>query len=69
MYRLGNIDFGELKEADYSMYNDFDLIKEEIDATEFGSDSVYHRTIFYRLSDGVSFEQDKNDSLLEVIKH
>ena len=69
MYRLGDIDFGELKGADYSIYNDFDLIKEEIDATEFESDSVYHRTIFYRLSDGVSFEQEKNDSLLEVIKH
>ena len=69
MYRLGNIGFGELKEADYSIYNDFDLIKEEIDATEFECDSIYHRTIFYRLSDGVSFEQEKNDSLLEVIKH
>lgn len=69
MYRLRDIDFGELKRADYSMYNDFDLIKEEIDATEFESDSVYHRTIFYRLSDGVSFEQEKNDSLWEVIKH
>ena len=69
MYRLGDIDFGELKRADYSMYNDFDLIKEEIDATEFESDSVYHRTILYRLSDGVSFEQEKNDSLWEVIKH
>ena len=69
MYRLGNIGFGELKGADYSIYNDFDLIKEEIDATEFESDSVYHRIIFYRLSDGVSFKQDKNDSLMEVIKH
>ena len=69
MYRLMDTGFGELKKADYSMYKDFDLIKEEIDATEFESDSVYHRTIFYRLSDGVSFEQEKNDSLLEVIKH
>ena len=69
MYRLGNIGFGDLKGADYSMYKDFDLIKEEIDATEFESDSVYHRTIFYRLSDGVSFEQEKNDSLMKVIKH
>ena len=69
MYRLKDTGFGELKKADYSMYKDFDLIKEEIDATEFESDSVYHRTIFYRLSDGVSFEQEKNDSLLEVIKH
>ena len=68
MYRLMDTGFGELKKADYSMYKDFDLIKEEIDATEFESDSVYHRTVFYRLSDGVSFEQEKNDSLLEVIK-
>ena len=69
MYRLGNIDFDDLKGADYSMYKDYDLIKEEIDAVGFYSDSAYHRTIFYRLSDGVSFEQEKNDSLLEVIKH
>ena len=69
MYRLGNIGFDYVKGADYSMYNEFDLIKEEIDATEFESDSVYHRIIFYRLSDGVSFEQEKNDSLLKVIKH
>ena len=69
MYSLRDIGFGDLKGADYSMYKDFDLIKEEIDATEFESDSVYHRIIFYRLSDGVSFEQEKNDSLMKVIKH
>jgi hypothetical protein len=51
------------------MYNEFDLIKEEIDATEFESDSIYHRTVFYRLSDGYQFEQEENDSLLDVIKH
>jgi hypothetical protein len=69
MYRLNNIGFGELRGADFSMYNEFDLIKEEIDATEFESDSIYHRTVFYRLSDGYQFEQEKNDSLLDVIKH
>ena len=68
MYHLRDIGFGELKGADYSFCNDLDLIKEEVDATEFESDSVYHRTIFYRLSDGFPFEQEKNDSLLEVIK-
>ena len=69
MYRLNNIGFGELRGADFSMYNEFDLIKEEIDATEFESDSIYHRTGFYRLSDGYQFEQEENDSLLDVIKH
>ena len=69
MYRLNNIGFGELRRADFSMYNEFDLIKEEIDATEFESDSIYHRTVFYRLSDGYQFEQEENDSLLDVIKH
>ena len=68
MYFLGDIGFGEMKEADYSMYNEFDLIKEEIDGTEFESDSVFHRTVFYRLCDGYEFEQEKNDSLLDVIK-
>ena len=69
MYHLNNIGFGELRGADFSMYNEFDLIKEEIDATEFESDSIYHRTVFYRLSDGYQFEQEENDSLLDVIKH
>ncbi|MCR5314153.1 MAG: hypothetical protein K6E54_11035 [Bacteroidaceae bacterium] len=69
MYILMDIGFGELKGIDYSFYNDLDLIKAEVDATEFESDSVYHSTIFYRLSDGVPFEQEKNDSLLKVIKH
>ena len=55
MYRLNNIGFGELRGADFSMYNEFDLIKEEIDATEFESDSIYHRTVFYRLSDGYQY--------------
>ena len=69
MFSLGSIGFGEVKGADYSMYDDFDLIKEEIDATGFESDSVFHSTVFYRLSDGDRFEQEKNDSLLKVIKH
>lgn len=69
MFSLGGIGFGELKGADYSMYDDFDLIKEEIDATGFESDSVFHSTVFYRLSDGYQFEPEKNDSLLKVIKH
>lgn len=66
---LGSNGFGELKRADYSMYDELDLIKEEIDATEFESDSVYHCTTFYRLSDGWPFGQEENNSLLDVIKH
>ena len=69
MYYLNGIGFDELKEADYSMYNESDLIKEEIDATEFESSSVYHRTVFYRLSDGCQVKQEENDSLMKVIKH
>ena len=69
MYYLNGIGFDELKEADYSIYNESDLIKEEIDATEFESSSVYHRTVFYRLSDGCQFKQEENDSLMKVIKH
>lgn len=69
LFYLGSIGFGEVKGADYSMYKDFDLIKEDIDATEFVSDSVFHRTAFFRLSDGYQFEPEKNDSLLKVIKH
>ena len=67
MYILGNIGFGDLKGADYSMYVDLDLIKEEIDATEFESDSLYHRIVFYRLSDGRPFEQEENDSLKNAL--
>ena len=64
MYRLNNIGFGELRGADFSMYNEFDLIKEEIDATEFESDSIYHRTVFYRLSDGYQFEQEEKHLIM-----
>ena len=69
MYSLGSGGFGQVKRAEYSIYNDFDLIKEEIDETAFESDSIFHRTVFYRLSDGYHYEQDKNDSLLNVIRH
>lgn len=69
MYSLGNIGFCEVKEANYSMYEDVDLIKEDIDAVEFEGDSVFHRTVFYRLRDGYKFEQEENESLLGVIKH
>ena len=69
MYYLNGIGFDELKEADYSIYNESDLIKEEIDATEFESDSVYHRTKFYRLSDGWLFEQEENDFLMNMLKN
>ena len=68
MFSLGSSVFGEVREVDYSMYYDHDLIKEEIDATGFESDSVFHRTVFYRLRDGYKFEQEENDSLLDVIK-
>ena len=69
MFSLGSSGFGEVREVDYSMYYDHDLIKEEIDATGFESDSVFHCTSFYRLSDGERFDQEKNDSLLKLIKH
>lgn len=69
MFSLGSSGFGEVRRADYSMYYDHDLIKEEIDATGFESDSVFHSTVFYRLSDGYQFEPEKNDSLLKLIKH
>ena len=64
-----NIGFGELRGSYFSIHKEFDLIKEDLDVTEFESDSIYHCTVFYRLSDGYQFEQEKNDSLLEVIRH
>ena len=69
MFSLGSSGFGEVRRADYSMYYDHDLIKEENDATGFESDIVFHCTAFYRLSDGERFDQEKNDSLLKLIKH
>ena len=69
MFFLGDNGFGEVKGADYSMYNDFDLVKEDVDVTEFDSDSVFHCTTFYRLSDGYQYSKEKNDSLLNVIKY
>ena len=69
MYYLVNIGFGYLKVSYYSVYVVLDLIKEDIDATEFESDSVYHRTKFYRLSDGWLFEQEENDFLMNMLKN
>ena len=69
MFYVGDNGFGLVKEANFSIYNNHNLIKEEIEEAELESDSVFHRTIFYRLTDGYHFEQDKNDSLLNVIMH
>ena len=65
---------------DYVVYSEYDgpidphkfvLYKRDglIDRRMFSeSDSVFHRTVFYRLRDGYKFEQEENDSLLDVIK-
>lgn len=69
MYRLGSRGFGQVKIAEYTTYEPLDLIKEETDWTQFESDSIFHITKFFRLSDGHPYKQDKNDSLLALINN
>ena len=54
--------------SNYTIYEPFDLIKEEFDISYTSPDSLHHETRFYRLSDGYPFKQIQNDSLLKVIK-
>ncbi len=56
------------EEVKYTMFDTLDLIKEEIThLAYFESDSICHDTVFYRLSDGHWYSQDKKDSLLSLI--
>ena len=70
MYRLRCEGWRDCREEmKYTMFDTLDLIKEEITYTLFSeNDSICYDTIFYRLSDGHRYGQDKNDSLLALIK-
>ena len=69
MYHLRAKDWGYREEVKYKMYDKVDLIIEEITYPSYSeSDSICYDTIFYRLSDGHRYSQDKNDSLLALIK-
>jgi cellulose synthase/poly-beta-1,6-N-acetylglucosamine synthase-like glycosyltransferase len=68
MYYLRTTGFAQIIKAEYSIYKDSDLIKEEMDYIPFEGNSICHDTNFYRLSDGLRYEQEKNDSLLALIK-
>lgn len=70
MYRLRCEGWRDCREEmKYTMFDTLDLIKEEITYTLFSeNDSICYDTIFYRLSDGHRYSQDKNDSLMSLIK-
>ena len=69
MYGIGSDNFGMVKDVEFTIYEPFDLIKEEYGVTAFESNLVLsHDTIFYRLSDGKRYKQEQNDSLLALIK-
>ncbi|MBO7490420.1 MAG: hypothetical protein J6T88_09095 [Bacteroidales bacterium] len=67
MYIIGSGGWAQVNNADYKMYESLDLIKEEVDWSTFDGDIIDHITVFYRLSDGKQYDQDKNDSLLALI--
>ncbi len=60
--------WSQVKNAVYTMYEDLDLMKEEADVSPFESDSVYHTTVFYRLSDCEQYDEAQNDSLFKLIR-
>ncbi len=69
MYGIGSDNFGMVKDVEFTIYEPFDLIKEEYGVSAFESNLVLsHDTIFYRLSDGKRYKQEQNDSLLALIK-
>ena len=53
-------------DVDFTIYEQFDLIREEADVSEYGSDSLFHVTNYYRLSDGYAYDQSQNDSLIAL---
>lgn len=59
----------KIKNADYTIYESFDLIKEEADIKLVEDDSMLHETTFYRLSGGQRYEQNQNDSLWRLISN
>ena len=70
MYCLRGEEMGHEEKVEYTMYDSLDLIKENASYTVFFTDdSICHRTIFYRLSDGHRYGQDKNDSLFALIEN
>jgi len=54
--------------SNYTIYEPLDLMKEDFDISYSMTDSLYHETRFYRLSDGHPYQQIQKDSLLKVIK-
>lgn len=52
--------------VDFTIYEQFDLIREEADVFEYGSDVLFHVTNFYCLSDGNAYDQSQNDSLIAL---
>ena len=60
--------YGQVKEAEYTIYDSLNLIREEADVTLcFECDSICHEIVFYRLSDGKRYEDVSCDSLQALI--
>lgn len=58
--------FCQKKNIDYIIYENLDLIKEEADVALFEDDNFEHITTFYCLSNGLQYDQSKNDSLFAL---
>ncbi|MBO4307353.1 MAG: hypothetical protein J5848_03485 [Bacteroidales bacterium] len=67
MYNIGGGWRGQLRKVEFTFYEPLDLIREERDAVPFDSDSIYHITVYHRLSDGHCYSQEQNDSLQALI--
>ncbi len=67
-YLFNTPDRSRIQKVDYAIYETLDLIKEEMDYMPYGSDSVYHVTSFYRLSDGYYYDHSQNDYFFSLIR-
>ena len=61
--------YGQVKKAEYTMYDALNLMREEVDVTLcFECDSICHEIVFYRLNDGKRYEDVSCDSLQALIE-
>lgn len=66
---LGDVNLGGIKSAEYSIYEDLNLIRCEAEVRScMKEDSLYHATVFYQFDNGRRYNESKNDSLFTLIK-
>ena len=66
-YLFQTPDMSRVQKIDYTIYEPYNLLKEEMYYMPYESDSVCHLTSFYRLSDGYYYDHSENDYFISLI--